>query len=94
MMASYIKNFPHFFSLLFEDFLIKIENDLNKDYHEINLMKTLVEFIFIEKFNLFSTLFDNNDYSLRNLLNKVEHLKKVNFILTLNFPILILGFEH
>lgn len=77
MISYYINKFPEAFNLLFDEALKKFENDINKNYYQENLLKILQEFIFMEKFNYFSILFDANNYSIRNALSKIENLAKV-----------------
>jgi hypothetical protein len=78
MISNYINKFPEAFNLLLEESIKRFENDFNKNYYLENLLKILQEFIFIEKFNLFSIIFDANNYSIKNALTKIENLAKVN----------------
>ncbi len=79
MMSNYINKFPEAFNLLFDEGLKKYENDINRNYYQENLLKILQEFIFIEKFNFFSILFDTNTYSFKNALSKIENIAKVKY---------------
>lgn len=77
VLSVYVNKFPEIFNLFIQEFIKKFENDINKNYYIENFIKIIQELIFIEKFNLFSILFDSNNYTIKDTLNKIESYSKV-----------------
>jgi len=89
MFSIYVNNFPEIFSILLQEFIKKYDNDINKNFYMENFIKILQEFVFIEKYNLFSVLFDSNIFTLKNMLNKIDYLAKVSILLIVNYFFII-----
>lgn len=91
-LSSFIQNFPEYFSLLVSEFLKGYEEENKSIFYE-NFLIMVKDFIFYEKYNLFSILFDTKDFTIKHLIEKLDHICKVIilYILLILLFIMIIG---
>ena len=77
LFSSYITKLPEYFYFLIEEFIKKYDLEINRNFYLDNLLRLIKDFIFYEKYNLNPILFDQNNYTVKFLINKIDSLAKV-----------------